>query len=439
LSFEVTTTRKRRLPSIAQKAYSGSSDFWVPDKPNGMIVTSTPSSENAVYLGGTQTTVSEGHQVSRLRKSGLTDIGGPFESTRSYCLAKGSRLSVRDEWKQTFGSGKLVASFSGFMIPRMQVTSPDSAGRRYPFFPASARSSNDSLDEYGTTAIARCKPTNPPVDAAQAIGELYREGLPHLIGSQSWKARNGIARDASSDYLNVQFGWRPLLSEVTDFANTVTKLDTVLAQYERDSGKVVRRRYEFPIETSSNSWIENDNPVLSALAWPGNLFQPSTGGASTVRVNEEIVKRRWFSGAFTYYLPSGYDSRTKIGKLALLADRLGLNLTPDTLWELSPWSWAVDWFSNTGDVISNVSDFATGGLVMHYGYIMEHTTVSRTYYQERSGFLIKGAPVPAGPLTLVTETKVRRQANPFGFGVTWEGLSAFQASILAALGISRRR
>jgi hypothetical protein len=354
-------------------------------------------------------------------------------------LAKGSRLSVRDEWKQTFGSGKLVASYSGFMIPRMQVTSPDSAGRRYPFFPASARSSNDSLDEYGTTAIARCKPTNPPVDAAQAIGELYREGLPHLIGSQSWKARNGIARDASSDYLNVQFGWRPLLSEVSDFANTVTKLDTVLAQYERDSGKVVRRRYEFPIETSSNSWIENDNPVLSALAWPGNLFQPSTGGASTVRVNEEIVKRRWFSGAFTYYLPSGYDSRTKIGKLALLADRLGLNLTPDTLWELSPWSWAVDWFSNTGDVISNVSDFATGGLVMHYGYIMEHTTVSRTYYQERSGFLVKGLPVPAGPLTLVTETKVRRQANPFGFGVTWEGLSAFQASILAALGISRRR
>jgi hypothetical protein len=277
------------------------------------------------------------------------------------------------------------------------------------------------------------------VDAAQALGELYREGLPHLIGSQSWKARNGIARDASSDYLNVQFGWRPLINEITDFANVVTKFDTVLAQYERDSGKVVRRRYEFPIETSSSNWIENDNPILAALAWPGNLFQPSTGGASSVSVVEETSIRRWFSGAFTYYLPSEYDSRSKIGRIALLADRLGLTPTPDTVWELTPWSWAVDWFSNTGDVISNVSDFGTGGLVMHYGYLMEHSIRARTYYQERSGYRINGKPVPAGPLTLVTETKVRRQANPFGFGVTWEGLSTFQASILAALGISRRR
>jgi hypothetical protein len=186
-------------------------------------------------------------------------------------------------------------------------------------------------------------------------------------------------------------------------------------------------------------WMENENPVLAAIAYPGNLFEIHGGAQSTVRVVEETTKRRWFSGSFTYYLPSEYDSRSKIGKIALLADRLGLKPTPDTVWELSPWSWAIDWFSNTGDVISNVSDFANQGLVMHYGYIMEHSIRSRTYFQERSGYKINRSPVPAGPLTLVTETKVRRQANPFGFGVSWEGLSTFQASILAALGISRRR
>jgi hypothetical protein len=128
-----------------------------------------------------------------------------------------------------------------------------------------------------------------------------------------------------------------------------------------------------------------------------------------------------------------------VGRIALLADRIGLSPTPDTIWNLAPWSWAIDWFSNTGDVISNVTDFATQGLVMHYGYVMEHSIVERTYYQPISGYLIDRKPVAAGPLSLVTETKVRRQANPFGFGVSWEGLSTFQASILAALGISRRR
>jgi hypothetical protein len=405
------------------------------------LVTSSPSKETVAYLGGTQTTVSEGHQISQLRKAGLTDIGGPFETTHSYVRKpEGAKINVRDEWDVKFGPSLIqYLDYVGVMIPRMQLTSPKSDGRVWPFFPPSNGSSHDNLDEYGATAIARCKPTNPPVDAAQAIGELYREGLPHLIGSQSWKANADRARAAGSDYLNVQFGWRPLISDVVDFANVVTKLDSVLAQYERDSGKVVRRTYEFPIEKSSSTWLENTNPVLSALAWPGNLFEPSTGGASHVTVVEEKTTRRWFSGAFTYYLPFGYDSRSKVGKFALLANRLGLTITPDTLWELSPWSWAVDWFSNTGDVISNVTDFATGGLVMHYGYIMEHSIVSRTYHQERSGFLINKKPASAGPLTLVTETKVRRQANPFGFGVSWEGLSAFQASILAALGISRRR
>jgi hypothetical protein len=383
--------------------------------------------------------VSEGHQISKIRESGLSDIGGPFESTRSYVDLRETRIDVQDEWSQTFGSLKQYLRYQGVLIPRMQMQPPDSQGRVLPFFPPSARSSNDDLDELGATAVARCKPTNPPVDAAQALGELFREGLPHLVGSQSWKANTERARAAASDYLNVQFGWLPLVSDISDFANTITKLDRVLSQYERDSGKVVRRRYEFPIETSSNMWMENENPVLAAIAYPGNLFEIHGGAQSTVRVVEETTKRRWFSGSFTYYLPSEYDSRSKIGKIALLADRLGLKPTPDTVWELSPWSWAIDWFSNTGDVISNVSDFANQGLVMHYGYIMEHSIRSRTYFQERSGYKINRSPVPAGPLALVTETKVRRQANPFGFGVSWEGLSTFQASILAALGISRRR
>jgi hypothetical protein len=34
-------------------------------------------------------------------------------------------------------------------------------------------------------------------------------------------------------------------------------------------------------------------------------------------------------------------------------------------------------------------------------------------------------------------TKRRTEANPFGFGVSWKGLSPFQLSIAAALGISR--
>jgi hypothetical protein len=151
------------------------------------------------------------------------------------------------------------------------------------------------------------------------------------------------------------------------------------------------------------------------------------------------VQERWFSGAFTYYLPTGYDSRVALAKLARQAQYLlGANLSPDVLWELTPWSWAVDWFANAGDVIHNISRFASGGLVMPYGYMMEHTIITDTYrFVGNTGFSSPFDKLP--PTVLVTETKKRVKANPFGFGVSWNSLSGFQYSILAALGLSKGR
>jgi len=124
-----------------------------------------------------------------------------------------------------------------------------------------------------------------------------------------------------------------------------------------------------------------------------------------------------------------------MSRFGLLAKNVfGLNISPDVLWQLAPWSWAVDWFSNTGDVIQNISQRATDGLVMRYGYLMENTITEDSYTRPVSPFK-NGS--PSGTITLITESKVRRRANPFGFGVSWSGLSPKQLSIAAALGLSR--
>jgi hypothetical protein len=92
-----------------------------------------------------------------------------------------------------------------------------------------------------------------------------------------------------------------------------------------------------------------------------------------------------------------------------------------------------------GDVLSNISDHLEYGLVLRYGYIMEKTTISYTYSCDRSIVLEDGQEITIPPITFVTETKVRRKANPFGFGLSWEGLSPIQLAIAGALGISRGR
>jgi len=116
---------------------------------------------------------------------------------------------------------------------------------------------------------------------------------------------------------------------------------------------------------------------------------------------------------------------------------LGISLTPDTLWNLAPWSWFLDWFSDTGDLLSNWTDWAIDNQVMLYGYIMEHSLNEYTYkFVGSTGLTGNARPYD---ITMVTETKLRRQASPYGFGIQWTDLSARQKAILAALGISRSR
>jgi hypothetical protein len=300
-------------------------------------------------------------------------------------------------------------------------------------------SSDADLDKKGAIAISRCKPTNSVADLSTFLGELMKEGLPSLVGSQSWKARTAAERRKAlgGEYLNVQFGIAPILSEISSVAEAIKKSDKILSQYERDAGRNVRRRYVFPVEKSRSESLYLANGTLN---WAdAGITTARNGFRGSVYLLREIERRTWFSGCFTYYLPTGYESRNGISKLAAQADRLfGLKPGPETLWNLAPWSWAVDWFSNTGDVISNLEDFKLHGLVMRYGYIMEHTIVRDTYnFVLDTNFGVLRPKV--SPVVLVTETKKRRAANPFGFGLTWDGISTFQASIAAALGISRGR
>jgi hypothetical protein len=306
-------------------------------------------------------------------------------------------------------------------------------------FPPGLNSSVAQLEQLGATAIARVRPTNSVANLAVTLAELKREGLPS-VNIFTWKDRLRAHKNVGDHYLGYQFGLSPLGKEIGNFAYGVTQANKLLSQYERDAGRVVRRRYEFPPKSVSETTMvdSNTNPFYDPYN-TGFMNSGLTGIQTGLLIRQRTtVQKRWFSGAFTYYLPTGYDARKRMDRMALFADEIvGLELSPEVLWNLAPWSWAVDWFSNFGDVISNISSFATDGLLLRYGYMMEHTIVSDTYTRATSNLFREGG----GPLdsfvTLVTETKMRRKANPYGFGISWNGLSAFQLSILAALGISR--
>jgi len=343
--------------------------------------------------------VATGSMVSVSHKMPITgqgDQGGPF-------------LLEKTEYEFT---PKTVNS----SLVRGQVV-PNSNQPNMPSGVLSSKPSDASLDAAGTTAIARCEPTNPAFSAATFIGEA-REGAPSLVGIQTWRNKTKVARSAGSEYLNVEFGWKPLVRDIQNFAHAVNNSDQILRDYHAGSAKKTRTGYSFPKTVTTKSYTGGG--ILYA---PSNSNGLSTSGTIINQTTDE----QWFEGAFRYHLPVGDSQIDKFRRWGSDARHLlGLEITPEVVWNISPWTWAVDWFSNTGDVLHNISALGRDGLVMQYGYIMSKSVNERTIYTN------------GGAMTKVTQTRLmRRPATPFGFGVNLSALTNAQTAILVALGLSR--
>lgn len=361
-----------------------------------------------IYDSGFEEVISQCHTgrwPPRSRTEG--DIGGIMRLRRSY--SKRNTVPVN---QNTTRGQTAIAQVVGYT---MGLPEPAYVGDSF-------------LNAFGTSAIAAVLPTNPNASLATAIGELRRDGLPSIPGA-SFRDRADLARKAGHEYLNVEFGWLPLVNDLQAFADSVRRSKQLIDQYRRDSDRKIRRRFV------AAPLIETSAPFNGSALWHsggGALFSPVT-------VTKQTETRLWFSGAFRYHVPVGDDFYSRLSRYEQYANYLfGTRITPELVWNLAPWSWAVDWFTNAGDVIHNISQLGVDGLVMQYGYAMRH---SRTSNKARSSISLSSLSGPTytahGSYDVVAETKERISANPYGFGITDTSLSARQLAVLAALGLTR--
>lgn len=407
-------TRKRDVP-FEGRALSGHSTIFV----GGTLIDDVRAS---LVPNGRQITVSEGHQVSLLGKTD-EDIGGDFYTTKVSVEQAGQWIDVAQ------------GTYPGF-------TYQGDAGAVNPndwnYHPPDLSYSKEELEALGSTAVSLVSPVDSQAELLTAIAEAAREGMPSLPGAQTWADKTRIAKGAGSEYLNAQFGWVPLVSEIGNLVEANRKAVKLIRQLERDNGRNVRRTFRFQDEKKTETVLDQANGG-NGIPWTvtpfhAPLFQSNPAGRLVIE--REFRRKMKFSGCFTYHLPTG-DTRWDNFLNALQKyDRLyGVAPTPDVLWNLTPWSWAVDWFANIGDVINNASNALLYGQILRYGYMMEETTVIDTY--------TRYCPNVLGATTVFTTrfkrvTKKRVKASPFGFGLSFDGFDAYQLSILAALGISRR-
>jgi len=383
---------------------------------------------------GTQVTESENHPNWHGNQE-KGDVGGEFFSQKRYITRKGVDAHVKRYGYNSGGGFIENHSYDGPVYPFDANANLDGG-----YMANSGQASNSQLDKLGATAIANVAPTNAVLNLSTFLGEMLRDGIPHhkfKLWEERTKNLKGLDKRAGQDYLNVQFGWAPLIRDIKSSYDQIANAERVIDQYERDAGKSVRRHYEFPVERSISysSWTDLAAPYYA----PRQTRLENPGNSHQVVISDELEIRRWFSGAFTYYLPSDWISRDKMRSARDgLKNIFNVDLTPEAVWNVTPWSWAFDWFANTGDVLHNVHSFADHSLVLRYGYMMQHSVAKRTYNCVDPHTFYDGSGTPYA-VEFVTETKQRRRATPYGFGFDLTSLSDVQTAILTALGLSRRR
>jgi hypothetical protein len=329
--------------------------------------------------------------------SGKSDQGGPF-------------LLNKSSWK--VAPVRLVSSiFDGEVIAGKPAT--------YTFSSKPIPANTTQMNTFGTGAIAKVGPTNPAFQGATFLGEL-REGAPRAVGTSLFRERARVLRNAGNEYLNVEFGWLPFKSDLEHFCHAVKDSHRILKQYVKDSDNKIRRRYYEPVTEVNRSTSFTNGIALPADA---GIFCRGT-------VDEYTLRKKWFSGAFRYHIPAGNSVRERFIRYESEANRLlGTRVTPEVVWNLSPWSWAADWFADTGDVVHNISVLGHDGLVMQYGYAME-TTLHRYDIMNVVGAV-------SCYTSFEEKTLFRIPASPYGFGLTWSGFTPTRLAVLAALGVSR--
>jgi hypothetical protein len=269
-------------------------------------------------------------------------VVGYREKIRRHQNATSTRL--RDKWKWTGGTGDAGVQFFHLLSPGGKtfayeiwsgaIFSPDT----YPALPStSAKAENEARMKFyrrakeaqtafrGLTTIGELRET---LKMLRRPGRALRKGLDDYLGAVKKRTRRA-KRSSYGDivggtWLEHAFGWRPLLSDIKSAGEALNRrLNRFMGHYTRVSGTGEERTSSFDatLTTYDDSWLQFVFRRLHRTSVSVRYY----GEVRSVCENPVEADMRLFGTNFEEIVP--------------------------TAWELIPYSFLVDYFTNIGDVL----------------------------------------------------------------------------------------
>jgi hypothetical protein len=291
----------------------------------------------------------------------------------------------------------------------------------------------NSLKEIGLQMMLAAQPSSPAYRCADALAELLADrslmGVPLMdFFKRGWQGLAG-------EYLNLQFAILPTISDAQTIAEVTQKSQVIMAQFLREAGKYTSRRRESPTTTTSSTVVTSTTPLVMAdgRGFPAAVRYGSGRFTTTTKTTRSI----WFEGMFLNVMSEHASEFEKTLKKWNAV--YGFAPTLKSLWEATPFSWLIDYFTNAQEFIQGTFMVGSDGTVLIRGYVMcrTHTIVEYTWTGD---MLVDGLRRPHVLTWTVDEViQQREKAHPYGLGWTGKDLTSKQLSILAALGVSMWR
>jgi len=345
--------------------------------------------------------------------------GGIFTTNKYYSEGGIINLDWTDYYAPWFHNYvcDFVRSFSEDWTGHMATNSPSSV-------------------EVALQTVKRTSPSRPRVDLGQNIGELrdfpqlFRSAGKQLLDVRKpgrlgkslvpEKGQPGID-SAAEAFLNLEFGWKPLLSDVKkllDFGAQIDKRVKELNNLKRKGG--LRRTTRFG-KKSDNYEFVTDYDGFATVQSVHRLIQVPIHIRTTERVWSFI---NWFP---EIELPENSASMRKLARRAVYA----IEADASTAWELFPFSWLADWCTNIGDLLvasRNIIPASHGFIQVMRSF---NTVLQTPGWDDGNGLTMS-------PIFIQHESKTRRIASP-SFEAHFPFLDARKVSILGSIGLLKSK
>lgn len=260
--------------------------------------------------------------------------------------------------------------------------------RRWPIdyspVPADPRSKVPEIDllgdngSYAWRALAATNISVPHVSVPTFVGEL--KDIPLLV--KDWGGN--ILRQVAKGHLSWRWAIQPLISELGKlyrFSDAVRRLelDLSLLSTQKYLSKRTRLAPDYVVPGPETSRVLLDSSSTGDLIWANRTVHTRVRMWASVRWTAApgfAVPLGPRGAAFRHNVAAGFNSQAALA----------------TLWELTPWSWFIDWFAGISTIIA-----ATNNAVpMGWGRIciMRTTTVESVFAVEdgpwQSSFSLSG-------------------------------------------------